>query len=148
MVYTEGKREVRSLLRSWPARSLRVLYVFLRNLTRAGFVLVSFHAGWNGKLFFFDVRGLISRVSADKKNGYFFRPFPRGTQKNERGTMTKISQLLRPTCLPPRAPRKAAPKGAAVAGEVARYHGRFCFCCAHALMCGFQYKCPPSPLAI
>ena len=68
------------------------------------------------------------------------------------GTMPKICQLWRPTYLPPRAPRKAAPKGAGmgagVAGEVAQYHGRFCFCCAHALMCGFQYKCPPSPLAI
>ena len=59
-------------------------------------------------------------------------------------TMTKICQLWRPTYLPPRAPRKAAPKGAGVAGEVGRYHGRFCFCCAHALMCGFRYKLPPS----
>ena len=52
------------------------------------------------------------------------------------------------TYLPPRAPRKAAPKGAGVTGEVARYHGRFCFCCAYALMCGFQYNPLPSPLAI
>ena len=66
-------------------------------------------------------------------------------QKNVHGTMTKICQLWRPTYLPPRAPRKTAPKGAGVAGEVAQYHGRFCFCCAHALMCGFQYKCPPKP---
>ena len=64
--------------------------------------------------------------------------------------MTKFCQLWRPTYLPPRAPQKAAPKGAGLAGEVAQcqYHGRFCFCCAHALMCGFQYKSPPSPLAI
>ena len=63
----------------------------------------------------------------------------RDMQKNVHGTtMTKICQLWRPTYLPPQAPRKAAPKGAGVAGEVAQYHGRFCFCCAHALMCGFQ----------
>ena len=72
----------------------------------------------------------------------------RGMQKNVHGTMTKNCQLRRPTYLPPRAPRKAAPKGAGLAGEVAQYHGRFCFCCAHVLMCGFQYKFPPCPLAI
>ena len=32
---------------------------------------------------------------------------PRGTQKNERGTMTKICQLWRPTYLPPRSPSTA-----------------------------------------
>ena len=77
-----------------------------------------------------------------------FRRCKGHSKKRERGTITKIPQLLRPPYLPPRAPRKAAPKGAGAAGEVARYHGRFWFCCAHALMFGFQYKCPPSPLAI
>ena len=74
--------------------------------------------------------------------------YQRACKKTCMEHMTKICQLWRPTYLPPRAQRKAALKGAGVAGEVARYHGRFWFCCAHALMCGFQYKCPPSPLTI
>ena len=39
--------------------------------SRAGYFLVLFHLGWDGKYVFFYARGLISRVSAEKKNCVF-----------------------------------------------------------------------------
>ena len=83
-----------------------------------------------------------------KKNDFFARLRKGHAKKTPMEPCRKFaSSCDLPTYLPEHR-EKPHPKGAGVAGEVARYHGRFCFCCAHAPMCGFQYKCPPSPLAI
>ena len=82
-------------------------------------------------------RGLSSGVPGD------LRPStpPDGAKRpSARGSSS--TPIPRMTCTILLHPPPSGPKGAGVAGEVARYHGRFCFCCAHALRCGFQYKCP------